>query len=113
VRFFLLIVLAASCGNAPAASCPSDLPAACPTPTPSFARDVNPILQARCAGCHGPSGLASDRPLTTYQEVHAQRSSALNQTYACRMPPADSGGPLTGAERSQVLGWFVCGAPNN
>ena len=36
---------------------------------PSFTRDVRPILQKRCAGCHQPASKASDLDLTTFDAL--------------------------------------------
>jgi hypothetical protein len=108
-----LLALAA-CEPAPAAgSCPDDLPPACPAPAPSYQAQVAPLLEARCVGCHGAGQVASNRLLDSYGSVFPQRAAVLRQTYACQMPPADAGAPLTLAERAALLGWLVCGAPDN
>jgi hypothetical protein len=36
----------------------------------------------------------------------------LNQVYACNMPPGSAAQP-TVQEREALLGWLVCGAPQN
>jgi len=36
----------------------------------------------------------------------------LTQVYSCRMPQPGAA-PLTEAERAALLGWLVCGAPND
>jgi uncharacterized membrane protein len=94
------------------ASCPNDLPASGPTPPPSYAKDIAPIVEQTCATCHFPGGPEADRQLVTYDELHADRSAALNQIHACNMPPPTSS-PLTAKERLLLQSWFVCGAPNN
>ena len=66
----------------------------------------------KCAVCHGPGGVESNRDLSTYDHVHTLRSSVLDQVHACAMPPAD-GEALTAAERATLLGWLVCGAPES
>jgi hypothetical protein len=93
-------------------SCPRDLPAACPPTPPSWSATVQAIVQTRCTGCHSRFGVESNRPLDGYARVYAQRGPALNQIYACRMPPADAPA-LTPDERAALLAWFVCGAPEN
>ena len=92
--------------------CPSDLPAMCPTPEPSWDGGVQAIIDAKCVVCHKPGGLAFDKPLTDYTHVYGYRGEMLNQVYSCYMPPPDAG-QLEPSERQQLLGWFVCGAPNN
>ena len=124
----LALLAIAGCGNSghpggdlavppdmtPVPNCPSDLPAACPSPAPSWAADggVQAVIDARCVICHKPGGLAFDRPFTNYADVFANRGDALDQVYSCYMPPPDAG-QLAPSERQELLGWFVCGAPNN
>ena len=98
--------------DAGASSCPSDLPSACPSPPPSYAKDVAPIFARRCVVCHSEGGVEAERDYTTYDRIHQLRTDILTQVYACRMPPADAAAP-TLAERETLLGWLVCGAPNN
>jgi hypothetical protein len=92
--------------------CPNDLPAACPSPAPSWSGDIAAIMAARCAACHAPGGSVSEKPLTTYAEVYQRRVTVLTEVYGCLMPPAGAD-PLSAAERQDLLGWLVCGAPNN
>jgi hypothetical protein len=109
-------MLAALLGSACAggvAGCPDDLPAQCPSPVPSYASAVRGLLDQACtSGCHQPGGVAADRPLGTHADVYRQRSAVLNQAYGCTMPPAGSAA-LTTAQRALLLGWLVCGAPDN
>ncbi len=94
-----------------ALDCPNDLPA-CPAPPPSWSGAVSGIVGARCATCHAPGGLAAEKPLTSYTEVFPRRSAVLNQVYACLMPMTPDP-PLSTDERQALLGWLVCGAPDN
>ena len=103
---------ALGCSSGAPATCPNDLPASCAATPPSYARDVAPILASKCVVCHGPGGVESNRDLSSYDHVHALRSSVLNQVHACAMPPAD-GEALTAPERATLLGWLVCSAPQN
>jgi hypothetical protein len=106
-----LALLAAACGGSSSVSCPNDA-VACPATAPSYASSVSAIIQNHCIVCHSPGGQQSSRPFTTYPEVFSYRSSILNMVYACRMPPA--GQPqLAAAERTQLVDWLACGAPNN
>jgi mono/diheme cytochrome c family protein len=118
-RLAALVLIAAGCGDGGA--CPNDLPAECPSDAPGYAATIAPIVKTRCLGCHAPGGQAADKPLGTWDDVHARRSAVLNQVYSCSMPPTE-GGPLgmpstgsglTDAERAALLGWLVCGAPND
>lgn len=93
-------------------NCPSDLPAACPSPSPSWDGGVQALIDAKCVVCHKPGGLAFDKPFTDYAKVYASRGVMLDQVYSCYMPPPDAG-QLAPSERQELLGWFVCGAPNN
>ncbi len=105
-------LLLGGCGVASPAACPADLPAACPSPAPSFDGSVHDVIVRRCAICHGPNGENPGRPLETYEQIVPQRSEMLSQVYACRMPPPGAA-PPTESERLALLGWLVCGAPNN
>lgn len=112
-RLALLLVTGCDPGTpAPSSSCPDVQPSACPTPIPSFAAEVNGIIQQRCSTCHNPAGPNPDRVFTSYARIYAQRSAILDQTVACRMPPA--GAPaLTGPERVALVDWLACRAPEN
>src|SRR5438105_15487091 len=104
-------VLLAACGGSEPVNCPN-LSTTCPESKPSYAHDVRPILNARCTSCHSPGGQEPSRDFTTYSGVFSQRQAVLTQVYSCRMPPSDSPQPAT-QERSVLVSWLVCGAPNN
>ncbi|MFS8069286.1 MAG: hypothetical protein ACMG6S_23235 [Byssovorax sp.] len=93
-------------------SCPNDLPASCPVPAPGWAKDVAPVIEARCATCHAAGGVAADKPLTSHAEVFSRRGAVLNQVHACKMPQAGSP-QLTPVERAALQGFLVCGAQND
>ena len=61
-----------------------------------FARDVKPILDQHCSGCHAEADLAR----TTVRPFDARRSPLVTQTHA----------PLSGAERHQLALWVDLGA---
>jgi len=108
------LLAAASCSGPATASCAIPQGATCPDPAPSYATDVSPIFQTYCVRCHGPGGVESNRPLTSWAEVNSRYGSVLQQVfYFCAMPPA--GEPqLTDPEaRAALLGWLECMAPNN
>jgi len=70
-----------ACGNGSATppdggACAVDVPQGCP----SWAKDVKPIIDARCLGCHGEGGIASSRfDYTTYAGVFRAHASILSQ----------------------------------
>ena len=93
-------------------TCPRDLPQSCPSPEPSYATDVAPLIQAKCVQCHAPGGVASDRPLGTYAQVNTLKQDVLDQVYNCLMPEPPQPA-LDETDRQTLLGWLVCGAPDN
>lgn len=111
-RWAVGAALAAGCsGGTPAVDCPADLPASCPAGAAGYQATIAPLIAGKCTPCHAPGGQSS-HPLLTWAEVHALRGEVLSQVYACRMPQA--GAPaLTAAERTELLGWLVCEAPND
>ena len=60
-------------------------PGICATP-PTFYRDVLPILQAHCQGCHR-AGEIAPMPLETYNEVRPYAAAIREQTRLRKMPP--------------------------
>lgn len=94
--------------------CPNDLPdgTACTTASPSYAKQTAAIIEQRCAVCHFAGNTQSARVFESYADIFEQRRGMLTQIYSCRMPPEVSV-QLTAGERSALLQWFVCGAPDN
>jgi hypothetical protein len=120
LRWLCAAVLAAGCHGDPSTGgsdggagggCPNDAPKSCPAGAAGYKEAVAPILGTSCGSCHRPGG-TSLIYLQTYDEVFAQRASVLDQVYSCRMPPPDYP-PLNPTERADLLGWLVCGAPND
>ena len=112
----LLAALAAACSNGTSPSgtgggCPDNLPATCPANAAGYHATIAPVLAQSCGACHMPGG-PSVHYLQTYAEVSALAGPVLNQVYACKMPPV--GYPaLSPAARADLLGWLVCGAPDD
>jgi len=114
------LYLGAACGGhgaapTPDGGCPMDLPASCPDPAPSYSTQVSGIIQSYCVPCHSPTGVESSLPFVTYDDITGtpgRFTDMLGQVHACRMPPPDAGQPPE-ADRVALLGWLVCGAPNN
>jgi hypothetical protein len=52
----------------------------------TFTEDLDPILQARCAGCHQEGG-AAPFPLVTYEDVRKRRDLIVDVTRRRLMPP--------------------------
>ncbi|MCA9173733.1 MAG: DUF1592 domain-containing protein [Planctomycetales bacterium] len=83
------------------------------TPSLDFQRDVAPVLQSRCAHCHGPqkqeARLRLDKLST---DLIGDRAAAehwhevLNVLNRGEMPPEDEP-QLTDAERAAVTGWLT------
>ncbi|MGE0143272.1 MAG: DUF1553 domain-containing protein [Planctomycetota bacterium] len=96
-----------------------------------FDREVRPILADRCFSCHGPDAAArkAELRLDRFEFASAVRADGsraiapgdLEQSLAwarvCstnadeRMPPPDSGPPLTAAQVQILKRWIAAGAP--
>ena len=55
-------------------------------PPPTFSRDVAPILQAKCQGCHQPNSIAP-MSLLTYQDARPWARSIRERVSTRQMPP--------------------------
>lgn len=85
----------------------------------TYWRDAKPVLDARCARCHQPDGIAPF-PLTRYADI-AGHADALRRVVTERtMPPFHAARccttyrfdeALTDAERDALLTWLAQGAP--
>jgi hypothetical protein len=105
---------AANGGGDDAFVCPSGLPSdsACPDSAPSYKDEIQPLVDSYCAGCHYTGNHNSSQVLETYDDLHKSVSLVEKQIYQCEMPP--SGEPqLPTRERTALLQWLVCGAPDN
>lgn len=89
--------------------CNATAPTSCPTPMPRYA-DIAPIIDARCAGCHG-ANWAGPWPLTEYRHVKDWADGIRGHMLACTMPPRDSGYMIQDDERQKILTWIRCGLP--
>jgi hypothetical protein len=80
--------------------------------TPSFATDVNPIIQANCVvnGCHIAG--AQSPTFDDYAQISAQADKIKARTVAETMPPSGSSS-LTNAEIDIIAAWVDGGHPNN
>ena len=84
----------------------------CPPSPPGWSAMVQTIVEDRCVVCHHPGGADTTRDYTSYARVYAERGSVLNQVFACAMPPPGAT-PLAAAERTKLMTWLVCGAPDD
>jgi hypothetical protein len=91
--------------------CSAVFPTSCESPAPSFASDVKPILEARCAtsSCH--DGLGEQWPLVDYAHVADWSSEVRAMVGNCAMPPPDSGMKMPTEERQVILQWVRCNTP--
>jgi len=116
----LLLAIAACGGTSPAddggaggaggETCrPVTTPPACPDPVPTW-DDVQPVLEANCRSCHSgdPSG---PWPLDTYAHVADWQHEIRAFVSTCAMPPPDSGEVVPEDDRTLLLAWIACGAP--
>lgn len=93
-----------------------------PSPTPffgadepvSYAEDIVPIIEAKCAvkGCHDGTVVPSLDTHETVQAYAESISSRVNDRII-PMPPRYAKEPLTPKEKADLLAWLAAGAPNN
>jgi len=84
----------------------------CPSTPPSYQQTIAPIVNQRCVPCHHAGSTITKFDFSSYAVLYANRGSVLNQVYACVMPPEDAG-QLSVDERTELLTWLVCDAPDN
>jgi len=111
----LLTIAALSCAVAcrpGSQDCPRDLPAACPDHPPSYQSEIAPLFARTCTSCHAADASESQRDLSTYAGLYANRGAVLDQVYACNMPPSGAS-TLDTADRVLLLTWLVCGSPDD
>jgi hypothetical protein len=86
---------------------------------PTFYKDVLPILQTRCQGCHRP-GEAAPMSLLTYEQTRPLAAAIRQSITTGQMPPwsADpkhgkfaNDPTLTAAEKATLLAWVDAKAP--
>src|SRR5258706_6357069 len=101
---FLLFALAA-CSSAPQ--------------KPTWSRDISPLVQAKCAGCHVTGGIAPF-PLGTLSEFMAQAPAARLAITSRKMPPWPASrscteyapdGSLSDEQIALFEAWLSDGAP--
>jgi hypothetical protein len=123
---FALVAVLSACASAPApaasrtnepsaparprAACAHARHESCETPAPSFAREIEPLLEAHCLRCHADDGPAADEhDFSRFETLHAQAHAVEEMVGACAMPPKKSP-PLSDQEADVILRWVACGA---
>jgi len=117
-----VVVLAACSGQGSATTAPSA--ASSRTGPVSFSRDVLPLLQGRCAGCHSDGRAQSGLSVSSYDSLMAgsgngavivpgdvANSRLVQLVQAGRMPK--SGPKLTSDQIQILVDWVKAGALNN
>jgi hypothetical protein len=56
--------------------------------------------------------VAGDVDLTTYAGLTRYETTVMSQLNGCLMPPPGAN-TISTAQRTEILQWFVCSAPNN
>jgi hypothetical protein len=90
------------------ASCHHATPSCVGAP-PTYAADVRPIIEQRCATCHAGGGVAADEhDFSRVETLWAQKNALASEIGACAMPPS-SEPPVPDAEAEVLLRWATCG----
>jgi len=79
----------------------------------TFATDVSPIIQSKCAtdgNCHGSGSINGPGALLTYSAIFNARANIRAAVASGEMPLT---GSLTTAQKNSILCWIDNGAPNN
>lgn len=93
--------------------------AACGRPTPTWEKDLKPLVEARCAGCHTTGGIAPFE-LLSYEQVKALKDDVKSAVVSRQMPPYLAGEGCTDYSDDQRLSteeielvtrWAEGGAP--
>jgi hypothetical protein len=122
----VVVAAGASCGNATGEKCtPANCTGVCDADNhcgfpPTYYKDVLPITQASCNGCHTTGGIAPFA-LDSYEGAKAKAPLMADATQQRRMPPwkanKDCGGTfvgdrtLTQPQIDTIQNWFLAGSP--
>jgi hypothetical protein len=128
MRLALLLVVIAGCFYDESSPLPSDF-GACPAPqgpaapasaaVPTWYADVEPIVVAKCEGCHTSGGIGPFA-LSSYSQVAAVHEQVRDAVMARRMPPWQPDAccnhyrfdrSLSDAERDTLVRWLEHGFP--
>ena len=89
----------------------------CNTDNVTFSGTIAPLVQTKCAGCHGNNNPGGGVKLLTYEQIKATIDngkfwgSVGHQVSYQPMPP--NGGKLPDCDLEQITIWITAGAPNN
>ena len=95
-------------------SCPRDEPVCPDAGAVTYGSNLQPILDAKCVGCHGPGGQAASKSLATYADLltddggRQRGRTAASFVLDCKMPPPPLP-PLSDAERATLYCWLAGG----
>jgi len=90
-----------------------------PSSPVTWSRDIAPIFQKHCQGCHRPGEIAPF-PLLSYQDVQGWEETILEVIQLERMPPWSASAEvgqfandarLSAEEKQQIATWVAHGAP--
>lgn len=89
----------------PPACGPRPKPTDCATP-PTFA-EIEPVMRARCNGCHSPGAIAGEEhDFSDPAIIRTHKERMVKQLMACKMPPRR---PISEEEALLILRWAACG----
>lgn len=84
----------------------------CDGVTVSFADDVLPVVQSRCAtsGCHATGSTNGPGALLTYSQIFAARTAIKSAVASGSMPKGSS---LSSNDKTSIICWIESGAADN
>lgn len=85
----------------------------CAATPASYARDIQPIMQRKCAtaGCHSSTSASGGVILETYNQVKSQSARIQIRVVEQKTMPPD--GALPAIEIEKLRCWIGNGSPNN
>lgn len=123
IKHFIIVVILMACVS----SCYYDNKeelypgqATCDTVNVSFAKDIKPLIDAQCVGCHNTQSPTDSVALSTHAEIliyakSGQLFGVLSwippYTGSKQMPP--NGAKWSDCNLSKLNSWIKKGAPNN
>jgi len=85
------------------------------TPTvtnPTYDKDIRPVLQSNCTGCHSPNGVRSDSPLDAYQAVmkYVNPGQSTGSLLAQKIDGGSMSQYVSAGQRDLIKKWIDQGA---